>query len=170
MSFYRLACLAAAILLLASGCARDPAPQKLEAQHQETVADLVSAFARPDSPAAIGRRGPLTGRTIEVSLISDIQLQPGEVVLTFDDGPVPGRTDSILDTLDRYGVKATFLMVGQMAQNHPETARKVAARGHSIGSHTWGHPNLSTALSCSMPISIPRTISGSGRRRCPRAR
>ncbi|MGF0536565.1 polysaccharide deacetylase family protein [Agrobacterium sp. ES01] len=88
-------------------------------------------------------RGPLTGRTLDVSSVGDIKLAPKEVILTFDDGPVPGKTERILDTLDLFRVKATFLMVGEMAKNHPDIARKVVARGHSVGSHTWRHANLS---------------------------
>ncbi|GEO84555.1 hypothetical protein GCM10007920_23050 [Ciceribacter naphthalenivorans] len=96
-----------------------------------------AAWLRPNRPL-----GQLGGRTITASSISDIHLAPREVVLTFDDGPMPGKTERILATLDRYGVKATFLMVGQMAKSYPSIARKVAEQGHSIGSHTWGHPNL----------------------------
>lgn len=84
----------------------------------------------------------LTGRTILVSNIQDIALANKEVVLTFDDGPVPGKTEKILDALRDYNVKATFLMVGSMAQSYPKIAQKVVADGHSIGSHTFNHPNL----------------------------
>ncbi len=94
------------------------------------------AWVRPRNPAG------LAGRDIEVSSLEDIALANKEVVLSFDDGPVPGKTESILATLDEFGVKATFLMVGEMAQAHPAIARKVAAAGHSIGSHTFSHPNL----------------------------
>lgn len=89
-----------------------------------------------------GPRTGLAGRTLRVNAIADIRLARNEVVLTFDDGPVPGRTDAILAALDRHKVKATFLMVGRMARNHPALVRKVAARGHAIGSHTQNHPNL----------------------------
>ncbi len=73
---------------------------------------------------------------------NDIMLQRGEVVLTFDDGPRPGKTPAILDTLDAFGVKATFLMLGNAAEAHPELAREVALRGHTIGSHTYDHADL----------------------------
>lgn len=89
-----------------------------------------------------GPRGSLAGRTLRVGSISDIKLRKGEVVLTFDDGPMPGRTDAVLAALRTYGVKATFLMVGSMARAHPATARKVAASGHTIGTHTQNHANL----------------------------
>lgn len=86
--------------------------------------------------------GKLAGRTIHVSSISDIRLKPGEVVLTFDDGPVPGKTKAILNTLDNFGVKATFLMVGSMVNSYPKEVMAVVNRGHSIGSHTVDHANL----------------------------
>lgn len=89
-----------------------------------------------------GPRTGLAGRTLRISAMSDIRLARNEVVLTFDDGPVPGKTEAILDILDRHHVKATFLMVGSMAKAHPEIVRKVAARGHAIGSHTQNHKNL----------------------------
>lgn len=86
--------------------------------------------------------GNLAGRTIHANSISDIRLRPGEVVLTFDDGPVPGKTKAILNTLDNYGVKATFLMVGSMVKSYPNEVKNVISRGHSIGSHTVDHANL----------------------------
>src|SRR5690606_14519981 len=61
---------------------------------------------------------------------------------TFDDGPRAGKTPAILDALDRYGVKGTFLMLGSAAQANPALAREVALRGHTVGSHTFDHVNL----------------------------
>jgi len=66
-------------------------------------------------------------------------LEPGEVVLTFDDGPMPSITRPILDELDRHCVKATFFMIGRMAVAYPATAREVMRRGHTVGSHTHTH-------------------------------
>ena len=67
-------------------------------------------------------------------------LKPKEVVLTFDDGPMPWITKSILDTLDQYCTKATFFSVGRMALAYPKTVQDVMARGHTLGSHTFSHP------------------------------
>lgn len=86
--------------------------------------------------------GSLAGRTLSVTPGEPIRLGHKEVALSFDDGPVPGKTPRILATLDRFGVKATFLMVGQMASAYPAIARDVARRGHTIGSHSFRHPNL----------------------------
>lgn len=65
--------------------------------------------------------------------------EPKRVFLTFDDGPIPEVTPWVLDTLDRYGVKATFFMVGQNVERHPELLMEVKKRGHSVGNHTLHH-------------------------------
>lgn len=61
------------------------------------------------------------------------------VYLTFDDGPIPEVTPWVLDLLDRYGVKATFFMVGDNISKYPEMFREVVLRGHRIGNHTFNH-------------------------------
>src|SRR5690606_23599356 len=63
------------------------------------------------------------------------------VYLTFDDGPVPEVTDFVLEELDQRGMKATFFMVGQNIDKHPDTAWKVKNQGHQIGNHTYNHLN-----------------------------
>lgn len=70
-------------------------------------------------------------------------LENGEVVLTFDDGPMRRYTIPILDALDEQCVKATFFSVGRMAISDPATLQEVARRGHTIGTHTWSHKKLS---------------------------
>ena len=59
--------------------------------------------------------------------------------LTFDDGPIPEVTPRVLDILDRYGVKATFFMVGENIYKHPDVFDKVVQAGHTIGNHTYNH-------------------------------
>lgn len=106
--------------------------------HKKLMAkiDTISDFKKRTN------NGRLRGRTLWIDTIGDIALRPGEVVLTFDDGPHPSRTPKILQTLDDFGIKATFLMVGQMAKAYPTTAQMVANAGHSIGTHTYNHTNL----------------------------
>jgi len=139
----RLSVLAAlGLATLLGACAQRP-----DVSH--TVPVMSYAAETPAPPllrfgedSAFPHSGGLAGRTLRVGSVADLKLAPKEVVLTFDDGPVPGKTRAILDTLDRHHVKATFLMVGQMAQAHPALVREVAARGHSIGTHTQSHANL----------------------------
>jgi peptidoglycan/xylan/chitin deacetylase (PgdA/CDA1 family) len=68
--------------------------------------------------------------------------RPGEVALTFDDGPNPAWTPRLLDILAAHNVHATFFMVGRYAQAEQTLARRVADAGHLIGNHSWSHPNL----------------------------
>ena len=64
----------------------------------------------------------------------------GEAVyLTFDDGPIPEVTPKVLDILARYNVKATFFMVGENIDKHPEVFEQVIKAGHCIGNHTFNH-------------------------------
>jgi peptidoglycan-N-acetylglucosamine deacetylase len=59
--------------------------------------------------------------------------------LTFDDGPDPDCTPAVLDALDAAGARATFFMVGEQVEAHPELAREVTARGHAVGLHGHRH-------------------------------
>jgi peptidoglycan/xylan/chitin deacetylase (PgdA/CDA1 family) len=66
----------------------------------------------------------------------------GKVALTFDDGPGV-YTQAILNTLKQYDVKATFFMIGQNAESHPDLVKLVNSGGHVIGNHTYDHQQLS---------------------------
>jgi len=70
-----------------------------------------------------------------------------EVVLTFDDGPQVGFTHAVLEALAAQCTKATFFSIGKMAAGMPEIIRDVAKAGHTIGTHTWSHADLSKAKS-----------------------
>src|ERR1700716_1655454 len=74
-------------------------------------------------------------------------LREGEVVLTFDDGPWPKNTPAVLAALAAHCTKATFFPIGKHSMWHPEILKQVAAAGHTIGSHTWSHQDLSKAKS-----------------------
>ena len=69
-------------------------------------------------------------------------LRDHEVVLTFDDGPWPGNTERVLKALADQCTKAMFFPIGKHAGWHPEILKQVAAAGHTIGSHTWSHKDL----------------------------
>ena len=83
----------------------------------------------PTSPlfGKVVGRGPKQGRVL---------------YLTFDDGPRPGVTVAVLETLERERVPATFFLVGAAVRRHPDTARRIAAAGHEIGNHTRSHRKL----------------------------
>ena len=69
-----------------------------------------------------------------------LPLADGEVVLTFDDGPLPKYSNRILEILASHCVKATFFLVGRQAQANPEGVRKVRDAGHTVATHTQNHP------------------------------
>jgi peptidoglycan/xylan/chitin deacetylase (PgdA/CDA1 family) len=69
-----------------------------------------------------------------------LPLSDHEVVLTFDDGPLPRNSNQILDILAAQCVKATFFTIGRMAQAYPDGVRKLRDAGHTIGTHSEDHP------------------------------
>lgn len=86
-------------------------------------------------------------------------LQPGEVVLTFDDGPSRQTTPKVLEALALHCTKATFFMVGRMAISDPEMVKRVASLGHTVGSHTWSHQNQGALSAKSSEREIELGIS-----------
>ena len=65
------------------------------------------------------------------------------VALTFDDGPNPATTNQALDTLSKYGIKATFFVLGKNVSGNEEILKRMKSDGHVIGNHSWSHPVLS---------------------------
>lgn len=64
-----------------------------------------------------------------------------EVFLSFDDGPVPGVSDWVLDLLNAYNAKASFFVLGKQVEAHPELFARIRDEGHCIGNHSFEHPN-----------------------------
>jgi peptidoglycan/xylan/chitin deacetylase (PgdA/CDA1 family) len=113
-------------------------------------ADNAAAKAKCDNPDALGvarvvqidgTGGP--GFGFEHFKAYDF-LRDKEVVLTFDDGPWPVNTEKVLKALADECTKALFFPIGKHAGYHPEILKEVKRAGHTIGSHTWSHANLST--------------------------
>ena len=84
--------------------------------------------------------------------------RPGQMLLalTFDDGPGP-YSDSILDTLQKHGAKATFFMNGYKVRAYPEQVRRMAAEGHQIANHTYDHPMLTKQSDANIRWEIAST-------------
>jgi peptidoglycan/xylan/chitin deacetylase (PgdA/CDA1 family) len=64
-----------------------------------------------------------------------------KIFLTFDDGPIPGVTEFVLEILDLYQAKATFFCIGDNVRKYPEIFQKVLKSGHAVGNHTYNHLN-----------------------------
>jgi peptidoglycan/xylan/chitin deacetylase (PgdA/CDA1 family) len=106
--------------------------------------DRDSAGPAPATSAAVGSPGPTRAGEPE----HGVKGGPAHslrttgtraVALTFDDGPDPVQTPQILALLDQYQIKATFCLVGQNVQKHPEVVRQIVAAGHTLCNHTWAH-------------------------------
>jgi peptidoglycan/xylan/chitin deacetylase (PgdA/CDA1 family) len=130
----------------ASAPALAPAPGLTQPAQRGAAA--AKAGAKCDNPNALG-----VARTVEIDTTGGPGfgfehfrqldfLRDKEVVLTFDDGPWP-TTPAVLKALAAECVKAIFFPIGKHATYYPEIVRQVAAGGHSIGSHTWSHKDLS---------------------------
>jgi peptidoglycan/xylan/chitin deacetylase (PgdA/CDA1 family) len=115
----------------AQGAGKDggaPAPTPSASAHTGNdvpVAEATAAASRKVKNAGPGNSLRTTGTTA--------------VALTFDDGPDPTQTPKILALLAKYQVKATFCVVGQQVQKHPEIVRDIVAAGHTLCNHTWNH-------------------------------
>src|SRR5213080_2954528 len=111
-----------------------------------TAAPAAFAANCPGHPDALGTSRTLVVDPKEHPRIGTMQyeetlpLRDHEVVLTFDDGPLPRNSNQVLDILASQCVKATFFIIGGMAQSAPEGVRKLRDAGHSIGTHTQNHP------------------------------
>ena len=131
----------------ATGTAASPAPTR------ELVRTPASGKPQhqPGHPAAhprATRQAVLTGESGPRQPVYYLNDGPKAIALTIDDGPSPVYTPQVLRVLEKYGVRATFSMVGESVSRYPAIAREVADAGHTIINHTWDHARL-TALSAS---------------------
>jgi peptidoglycan/xylan/chitin deacetylase (PgdA/CDA1 family) len=110
------------------------------------VAPAASAADCPGHPNALGTSRTLVVDPREHPRLGIMQypetlpLADHEVVLTFDDGPLPRNSNRVLEILASQCVTATFFTIGRMAQASPEGVRKLRDAGHTIGTHTQDHP------------------------------
>jgi peptidoglycan/xylan/chitin deacetylase (PgdA/CDA1 family) len=126
-----------------------PAPSASPAPAPAPAAAPVPTPAKCDNPNALG-----VTRVVEIDTTGGPGfgfehfkaydfLRDHEIVLTFDDGPWPGHTPAVLKALADQCTKALFFPIGKHAGWHPEILKQVAAAGHTVGSHTWSHKDLS---------------------------
>ena len=94
-----------------------------------------------ESLISVPHRTPFFLPKLFPSLTWRIQNERKELYLTFDDGPVPGPTEFVLDTLASRNIKATFFCIGDNIRKHPEVFKKIIVQGHCVGNHTFHHLN-----------------------------
>ncbi|MBQ7822213.1 MAG: polysaccharide deacetylase family protein [Clostridia bacterium] len=94
-----------------------------------------------------------SARSVFYSFFTDEKV----IALTFDDGPHKYRTNEILDILSENDVKATFFVVGVMAEEYPDVIRRTLAEGHEIGNHTYNHSKMKKLSAEKLKYELERT-------------
>jgi peptidoglycan/xylan/chitin deacetylase (PgdA/CDA1 family) len=163
--------------LVPSAPALAPAPAGQKAPALATAPGLTPASSSAAAPAGGAKTAAQcsnpnalgTSRTVEIDTTGGPGfgfehfrqhdfLRDKEVVLTFDDGPWVS-TPAVLKALANECVKATFFMIGKHATYYPEIVRQVALAGHTVGSHTWSHQDLSRKTVDEAKAEIEKAIS-----------
>ena len=120
-----------------------------------TTAD---ATATPTPTPTPTTTADATAATPTPTTTADAPAGPGGVVyLTFDDGPHPTYTPQVLDILARRGARATFFVLGSLAEARPELVARIVAEGHTVANHAWNHENLAGLPRSSFDDTIGRT-------------
>ena len=165
-----------------SGTVQEPAATAMPAKVAEPELVTGTIASRPISASALPQAAAVTSNPIcrnpnalGVTRVVEIDTTGGpgfgfehfkrhdflrdkEVVLTFDDGPWP-TTNAVVKALADECVRATFFAIGKHATYYPEVLRSVAAAGHSVGSHTWSHQDLSKKSPEEAKAEIEKAIS-----------
>jgi peptidoglycan/xylan/chitin deacetylase (PgdA/CDA1 family) len=134
------------------------------AQHEEATrlceAILARSWQRREVLPLLLQLYARAGRSRPVEEVSQPHSGvPGgqRVALTFDDGPNIPQTDQLLKLLDKYGARATFLVVGRRAEQYPYLLREIAAHGHEIGSHSYSHRRMQGLSEEEVLLEVLRT-------------
>ena len=101
-----------------------------------------SERSQAQNPSEPSPRGPDVAAPT-YGIYTHARIQGPYLAMTFDDGPSAEYTPRLLDLLKARHLKATFFLIGQNVQAHPELVRRIIAEGHEVGNHTWDHPQLS---------------------------
>jgi len=98
-------------------------------------------------------------RTVQLfgELVPRVETAERRVALTFDDGPVAARTDSLLTLLASRGIHATFFVTGRELSAAPDAGRRLVAAGHELGNHTYSHRRMTLASPATVRDEIERT-------------
>lgn len=123
------------ILFLINGCVKDKSDSTPDALRLEGGSEIATREPSPVSNNILQEKYPET--VFLRGAWDDFR-----VALTFDDGPDPRYTTKILDILKKHDAKATFFLVGARAKAYPDIVNRMITEGHSIGNHTFWHPNL----------------------------
>lgn len=145
MNIKMLAATAAVSMLMLAGCGSDlsqasppsPAPAQFDST-METIVKMNTGTPKPQAPP------PPDCNVLKC------------IALTFDDGP-GGGTGQVLDNLRDRGAKATFFVLGSLAEDNPDVIRRMVAEGHQLANHSWGHRDLRNLGADGAAADIHRT-------------
>ncbi|TDC33242.1 polysaccharide deacetylase family protein [Micromonospora sp. 15K316] len=106
---------------------------------EPTESDQADQGGDRSTPSEAGQDGSTTDATGDSLFGAHTTTGDERVALTFDDGPDPQYTPQVLNALREFGVRATFCVVGEMAESHPDLVRAIVADGHTLCNHSWNH-------------------------------
>ena len=131
-----------AIILLCIGmvCALRAVNRLGAAEAAAGITDWGLSFQSEGAPP-VANASPENLRNFDALYVGDANKK--EIYITFDAGFENGNTERILDALKKHGVKATFFLVGNYFETQPELVKRMAEEGHTIGNHTYSHPDMS---------------------------
>lgn len=90
-------------------------------------------------------------------LVQRVETRQKVIALTFDDGPTPGYTEAVLNTLRAHDASATFYLTGKECEDHPELLKAIVEAGHEIGNHTYSHRRMYFLPEAAVSSEVERT-------------
>ena len=124
-----------------------------------TLALRATVVAAVAAGAAVGLRVLANASTFQLfgDYVARVDTREPVIALTFDDGPHPIHTATVLEVLDRHAARGTFFMQGLNVERHPAIVREVMRRGHEIGNHSYSHRKLVFMSPAGVRDEIART-------------
>ena len=114
--------------------------------------------AASPAPAASATPAPSAAKPVEPALsYSAVHVDGPFIAMTFDDGPSEKLTPELLDILATHHIHATFFVIGQNAERHPEILQRAVREGHEIGNHSWTHPVLGKMSDAAVRRELQKT-------------
>ncbi|WP_282936903.1 polysaccharide deacetylase family protein [Paenibacillus sp. RC67] len=139
------------IFIFTTGCGQKPVKQ-------ETAAAPVPGPNTALSSSPISQTSTNTDVVHHAStVVNMVKMADKRVALTFDDGPDNKYTPRILDILKKNQIQATFFLIGENAQKHPQVINRILQEGHVLGNHSWDHQNLSKMTCDQIQSEISKT-------------
>ncbi|HEX6541815.1 MAG TPA: polysaccharide deacetylase family protein [Ktedonobacterales bacterium] len=133
---------AVAAVLLVSASACDSSPKRVTAASGTAAARAIGTTTQQPTPTTIPLQLGCGSNVHPASYVIDSGPAKRYVALTFDDGPSPDYTATMLTTLERTHTPATFFLVGSNVKRYPALVRREASDGFTLGIHTWDHPYM----------------------------